>query len=334
MSDDKPFPATATRLRKARREGDIPQSHELNVVAAFLGGGLCAVAAAPPALSLAAAWLLRAARGEDARGTAAALAVMALAPACAAAASGAAAALVQSGGIASRPLKFDPAKLALDQGFKRMFSRISAVAALRAVLAFAVCAVVLGPIMRDALTLGYAVDGPQALAALARASALRMLFSALAVGAAFALADLFLQRAQWLKRMRMSFDEVKHDYREQNGDPHQRLRRKELHKARAREALQHVRGASFVVANPTHLAIALRYDPPAVAVPRVLVRAADDAALRVRAIAEEHGIPIVENVSVARALYAATLPGNPVPPELYVAVAEIVAALMREGQLA
>jgi flagellar biosynthetic protein FlhB len=86
--------------------------------------------------------------------------------------------------------------------------------------------------------------------------------------------------------------------------------------------------------NPTHVAVALRYAPPAVPVPEILVRAQDDAALRVRAIAREHRIPVVEDVALARLLFARGAGGRPIPADAYVAVAQIVAALAREGLLA
>jgi flagellar biosynthetic protein FlhB len=88
-----------------------------------------------------------------------------------------------------------------------------------------------------------------------------------------------------------------------------------------------------VVVNPTHVAVALEYSPPDVLVPIVLVRASDEGALRVREEAKTHGIPIVENIPLARALFAAANVGDAIPHEHYVAVAEIVAALTREGVL-
>jgi flagellar biosynthesis protein FlhB len=88
-----------------------------------------------------------------------------------------------------------------------------------------------------------------------------------------------------------------------------------------------------VVANPTHVAIALDYRPPDVPVPRVLVRAADAAAAHIRELAARHGIPVVENVALARALYRDARAGDVIPHAHYVAVAEVVAALMRSGAI-
>jgi flagellar biosynthetic protein FlhB len=87
------------------------------------------------------------------------------------------------------------------------------------------------------------------------------------------------------------------------------------------------------VTNPTHIAVALEYRPPDVPVPRVLVRAADDAAARVRELAASYRVPLVEDVPLARLLYAHAGPGDFIPRETYIAVAEIVAALTKAGVL-
>ncbi|HET9096293.1 MAG TPA: EscU/YscU/HrcU family type III secretion system export apparatus switch protein, partial [Candidatus Baltobacteraceae bacterium] len=102
----------------------------------------------------------------------------------------------------------------------------------------------------------------------------------------------------------------------------------------SRGSLRRVKDAAFVLSNPTHIAIALDYRPPEVPVPRVLVRAADAAAARVRELAGAYGVPLVENIPLARRLYAAARPGDFIPQETYLAVAEVVAALAKAGVLA
>ena len=103
--------------------------------------------------------------------------------------------------------------------------------------------------------------------------------------------------------------------------------------ALAHGAVERTRDASFVVVNPTHVAIALRYVPPIVPVPEVLVRATDEAARTVRAIAERERIPIVENAALARWLFRSSTAGQAIPEATFVAVAEVVAALIRAGLL-
>jgi flagellar biosynthesis protein FlhB len=134
--------------------------------------------------------------------------------------------------------------------------------------------------------------------------------------------------------MRMSFEELKRDQKENDGDPLARSRRRSMHRQLSRGSLRRVKDAAFVVTNPTHIAIALEYRPPGVPVPRVLVRAADESAARVRELAAAYRVPLVENVSLARALYASAKPGEYIPQETYLAVAEIVAALTKCGALA
>jgi flagellar biosynthesis protein FlhB len=132
-----------------------------------------------------------------------------------------------------------------------------------------------------------------------------------------------------MRKLRMSFDERRREAKEQEGDPVTRGRRRSLHRALLRGSLARVSDAAFVVANPTHVAVALEYRPPDVPVPCVLVRAADAAAVRVRELAAERGIPVVENVALARALYRDARAGEAIPHAHYVAVAEVVAALAR-----
>jgi flagellar biosynthetic protein FlhB len=168
-----------------------------------------------------------------------------------------------------------------------------------------------------------------ATAAAAWHAVLRVAFTACGTGLLFALAEYGAARSAWLRKLRMSFEERKREAKEQDGDPFARGRRRALHRSLLRGALADVKDASFVVANPTHVAVALVYRPPDIAVPRVVVRAAGEAALRVRALAADAGIPIVENVPLARALYRDGRVGAPIAHAHYVAVAEIVAALAR-----
>jgi len=161
------------------------------------------------------------------------------------------------------------------------------------------------------------------------ASAATALGVVLAVGVLSACVDLASVRAAWLRRLRMSHDELRRDMREQEGDPEAKARRRRTHRSIVRGSLREVRRATFVVVNPTHVAVALRYAPPEVCVPTIVVRALDGGALRVKALARDAEVPVVENAELARELYAVGSLG-PIPPELYVAVAHVVASLLRE----
>jgi flagellar biosynthesis protein FlhB len=329
---DKAFAPTPSRLARARREGQVPRSPESAAAAAFGAGLTGALFGAPHAFGAAARAIEVAARGRPEPPAAIAVLAWALLPAACAAA-GALAASFADGGLHVRVPAPDASRLDPAAGLRRMFSRDALLAAARAAAAFAVALAVLTTLAREAFTGALAGSSPRALAAFSSALATRASLAVLAVGAVAALFDRWSAHRTWLEGLRMTYDELKRDAREAEGDPHARGRRVSLHRALVRGSIARVREASFVVANPEHIAIALKYEPPGVPVPEILVRACDAAALRVKEIAREHGIPIVEDVALARALFAGGDAGDPIPRALYVAVAQIVAALAREGVL-
>jgi flagellar biosynthesis protein FlhB len=349
---DKRFDPTPTRKEHAVREGNVARSAELGGIASFGAAALAATGATPLACGAAMAALrdisahplggvvaptlapgvLPLAQANVVPSPAlAAVALAAFAPAAAAAVAGVAVGLAQAGGLRLTSLKVDLKRLDPVAGLKRMLGADAAIGAARASLAFAVALGALLPLGRDVLAGAASLASPAAAAALVAQAALRAIGCALAVGAVFALADYALARKRWAKGLRMSFDELKREAKENEGDPQAKARRKSAHRAIVRGAIGRTREASFVVVNPTHVAVALRYEPPAVPVPEVLVRARDEGALAVKALAREHGIPIVEDVALARLLYAQGESGRAIPPEAYVAVAQVVAALAREG---
>ena len=231
-------------------------------------------------------------------------------------------------------LKLDFGKLAPMPGLKRMFGAEAAVAAARASMAFAAALVAVTPAGARSVAAAMTGASPVAAAGIAFAGMLQTCFIALAAGALFAFADYALVRRRWLHSLKMTFDEFKRDAKEQDGDPHAKSRRKQLHRTLVRGGIARTREASFVVVNPTHIAIGLRYAPPAVAVPEIVVRASDALALDVRALAERSHIPIVEDIMLARLLWQMGEAGRPIPAESFVAVATIIAALIRSGVLA
>ena len=218
-------------------------------------------------------------------------------------------------------------------GIKRMVGAEAAVAAARAVVAFAVAALATWPLGVEIFARAMTLSGTGAFGVLVVDGAERACFSAIAVGACFALADYAVVRRRWLRDLKMTLEEVRRDQKENDGDPHTRSRRKALHRTLVRGSIARTKDASFVVVNPTHIAIAVRYAPPDVAVPEILVRAADEAALSVKALAGAHGIPIIENVALARALYAQGEAGRAIPTDTFVAVARVIAELVRSGAI-
>lgn len=327
---EKQFDPTPARLAKARREGNVPRSAELSASVA-LAAGLAAVGAVT--IPIAQAWraaLIAATTGSAPWGACATLFGYALVPLAAAALAGVAVGALQVGGIvvAMPSPKFervDPFK-----GIARLFSREALGHAVRAAAAFA-CALAIAAFALRALLPASAL--PLTLAAGAYAAAVRAAFVVASLGALFGAFEFAAASRARMKKLRMSFAEYKRDLKDQDGDPQVRGRRRALHRSLSKEDVRRVREAAFVVCNPTHVAIALAYAPPLEPVPRVLVRAADDLALRVREIAGECGVAVVENVALARALYARAAVGDPIPHDFYVAVAEIVVALTAQGVL-
>src|SRR5579883_377811 len=326
MGADKHFDATPSRLQRARREGDVARSTELCGAAAF-GCALACIAAAVPHLASGFHAMLQSAVAGESPRAAGIFALFMLGPACGAACGAIGAAAIQTGGLPLRAVRIDVQRLNPVENLKRLCSRDAFAATARATAAFAVSAASLVPAFAALFAAALRGAPVQALAAIAWSGALRTCATACAIGLLFAFGDFGMQYAQWKKRLRMTHDELKRDQKEQDGDPLARSRRRTMHRRIARGSLTRVKDAAFVVTNPTHIAVALEYRPPHVAVPRVLVRAADEMALRVRGIAAGYGVPVVENVALARALYAAVRPGQSIPQETYVAVAEIVMQL-------
>ena len=332
MAEEKAFEATPARLERAKREGDSPRSQELGNVAAFAAGLAAAAAVAAP-LGSAARTMLGAAQsgGVDGRAFALCFTLMLVPVGCAALAAAACSAL-QGGGLRVVSIAFKAERLAPAENLKRIFSREAVVTAVRATVAFACAGAALVPAF--AAIYGAAVHAASigGMAQAAWNGALHAAALACAVGAAFAAADYAVQVRRWRLRLRMSLEELKRDQKEHDGDPLARGRRRAMHRQISRGSLRRVKDAAFVVTNPTHIAIAIEYRPPEVSVPRILVRAADEGAARVRELAAAYRVPLVENVPLARALYATAQPGQYAPQETYIALAEIVAALGKGGR--
>ncbi|MGU3315128.1 flagellar biosynthesis protein FlhB [Sphingomonas sp. M6A6_1c] len=148
-----------------------------------------------------------------------------------------------------------------------------------------------------------------------------------------AAADFMYQRQAFMSRMRMSRQEVQDEHRQSDGDPKIKARIRAIRMARSRKRMMAaVPTASVVVTNPTHYAVALKYDHGAMAAPVVVAKGMDTMALRIREIATGAHVPIVESPPLARALYASADLDRPIPVEHYAAVAEVITYVMRLAQ--
>lgn len=151
--------------------------------------------------------------------------------------------------------------------------------------------------------------------------------------AAIAAADFAWQRHSFTAKMRMSHQEMKDEYKETDGDPQVKSRQRQLGLQRSRQRMMAaVPQASVVITNPTHFAVALRYDHGAMAAPVVVAKGTDLVALRIRELAGEAGVPLVENKPLARALYATAEVDRPIPVEQYAAVAEVISFVLRQSR--
>ncbi|HEX7243329.1 MAG TPA: flagellar type III secretion system protein FlhB [Longimicrobiaceae bacterium] len=181
--------------------------------------------------------------------------------------------------------------------------------------------------------LALAQESPVGLLEVVRRHGLRLLQTAGFSYLAFAGVDVFLQLRQHEKGLRMTKDEVKREMKESDGDPLLKARMRSMARSLARkQMLRDVPQADVVITNPTHIAVAIRYDPEKAPAPMIVAMGQRKVAERIKQIARDNGVPCVENKPVARALLASAQVGMMIPQELYVAVAEVLAFVIRQRQ--
>ena len=157
-----------------------------------------------------------------------------------------------------------------------------------------------------------------------------LIFAALLMQLVLTAADFGFQYWRFLEQMKMTRQEVRDEHKQQEGDPLVKGKLRNLRMKRARQRMmQQVPSADVIVTNPTHYAVALKYDSATMTAPVLLAKGLDLVAMRIREVADEHEIPIVENPPLARALYATVELDQEIPPEHYKAVAEIIGYVMR-----
>ena len=161
-------------------------------------------------------------------------------------------------------------------------------------------------------------------------SASRVLWRATLLVLAFGFLEGFRQRAQYHKSLRMTKQEVKQEHKDSDGDPQIKARIRRLRRDLVRRRMmQEVPTATAVIVNPTHYAVAIRYEPQTMASPKVVAKGRNYIAARIRQLAVENNVMIVENPPLARALYGSVEVGGEIPPDFYRAVAEVLAYVYR-----
>ncbi len=341
--EDKTEDPSERRLREAVEKGDVPRSTDVNSV--FVLGGFALFIAMAGSGSASFAALGRSFMGQ--MGTTGsegadilnastqfilAAVLLAAVPLGLVFVAGFVSGVVQHKPVFSgEPLLPKWSRLSPLQGFERIFGRRARfhaakgfirVAALGAALFFT-----LWP-LRDLIAATSGVATPL-LPELIQDLLLRVLLAALILFAIFAVLDYLHEWYEWKQRLRMTREDAKQERKSDEGHPEIKARMRQIGTQRVRKRMMaSVPQATVVIANPTHFAVALRYDNGMDA-PVCVAKGLDHLALRIRALAEDNRVPVIENPPLARALYASVDLDQPIPVEHYRAVAEIIGFVLR-----
>lgn len=334
---------TQRKLDEAHRKGDVAKSQEIPNLLVLFAAALLVITAAPWVMtqigrSLAAIFAGAGDIPTDpghlrlvvmqlgmAIGFAVALPLLALAVA------GLAGNMMQHRLVWSlEPLKPKASKISPLAGFKRLFSSESLVNFAKGVVKIiavgAAIVLALWP-ERDKIDLMVAMDVAGILP-FVRDLTLKLLGAVVAVMIIVAALDFAYQRFKWRQRQRMSIKELKEEFKQQEGSPEIKAKVRQIRRERARRRMMsEVPNATVVVTNPTHYAVALKYES-GMAAPVCVAKGIDAVALRIRTVAEAAGVAVVENPPLARVLHATVDLDEEVPPEHYKAVAQIIGYVM------
>lgn len=340
-AQDRNLPASPKRLQKARDDGQVPRSRDLGHFTAIAAGGVLLTLSAPFLVDLLQTMLAKALRfnvGQLAHPglMGEALWSLTLTMLLVIVPMGVIMALVAVGsGLAAgglvwsiKPLTPSFERISPLAGMGRLFSWQHASDALKSSLLALILGVIGSLVLKDRMS-SYvnmmSVPLPKAIAYAGDLllGGLMLLVLALAL---FAAIDVPLQRALHLKRLKMTREEVKQEFKEAEGNAevkaHMRQRMREMVRHRMLAA---VPKADLVVMNPTHYAVALKYDDKTMAAPRVVAKGADLLALKIRDLAKENKVPVLQSPMLARALYAHAEVDREIPATLFAAVAQVLA---------
>lgn len=335
---------TQRRLDEARRKGDVVKSQEVNSFFVLLAATVAIGAMAPSSVRglavLLAGYLGGAANiAFDAGGlgallseTGLVLAGLVLLPLVAIGATSVAGNLLQHRpAVSFEALKPKASKVSPGAGLKRLFSPESLVNLLKGLLKLALVGTAMAMVVApefDRLPALVTRDLAQLLPVV-RDLGLQLMMAVVAVVGLVAAVDYLWQRQKWMKRQRMTLQEVKDEHKQSEGDPVIKQRVREMRRQRGRQRMMSRIGeASVVIANPTHFAVALKYEA-GMGAPVCLAKGTDDTALRIRKLAEEKGVPVVENPPLARLLHRELEIDQEIPEAHYRAVAEVIGFVMR-----
>ncbi len=216
-------------------------------------------------------------------------------------------------------------------GFKRLFSKLALMNFVKGVLKLALLGAVMTALLwpeRTRLESLVTLDAV-AILPMTQALSLQLLGAVVAIMAIVAAADFFFQYRQWFERQKMSFQELKQEFKDTDGDPHVKAKIRQIREGRMRKRMMaSVPQATVVITNPTHYAVALKYDR-GMSAPLCVAKGVDAIALKIREVAIENSVPVVENPPLARALHSSVAIDGEIPAEHYQAVAEVIGYVMR-----
>lgn len=241
--------------------------------------------------------------------------------------------LVQTGVIFSlEPLKPNFSRMNPIEGLKNLFSKRSLFNLIKTLLKFILTGVVAFGFVNDNIDKILSVSGIGVfgLFILIKDLIFQLIVRIIAIMLVLGIIDFVFQKYDHKKRLRMTKHEVKEEWKQSEGDPMIRSMRKQKQKQMSMNRMMaEVSDATVVVTNPTHLAIALRYEENVDEIPVLVAKGADIVAGKIREIAKENKIPVIENKPLAQVLYKQVELGEEVPPSLYQAIAEILAVVMK-----
>lgn len=343
-SNERTEDPTPKRLEEAIRRGDVVKSAEVNTWFMIAAGTLLImVFAAPMATSLEATFRGVLAKSYQIRTDGPALTElvktlvmdvvgalgMPLLLLCIAAIAGN---FVQHRFVFStEPIKPQLSRISPSAGFGRMFSGQALANFAKGLAKLGVVGAVMVALLwpQRRMLDGLVSADPILILPLTRSLATKMLGAVVAILAIVATADYLFQYRQWYERQKMSLRDMKEEFRQTEGDPAVKGKLKQLRNTRMRKRIMAaVPKASVVITNPTHFAVALRYERGMNA-PVCVAKGVDLIARKIREVAEQHDIPVVENPPLARALHGTVEMDQEIPPEHYRAVAEIIGYIMR-----
>jgi flagellar biosynthetic protein FlhB len=342
-SDDKQLDPPQKRLDEALERGDVVKSQEINtwfviaagaLVMSTFGNSIGSGILVPMRNLLANSWMIRT-DGPGLLKLAGNLEYVVIAasglPLLMLAIAAIAANMVQHRLVWSgEPLKPSFSKISPMSGFKRIFGKQAAVnfgkGLFKVIALGAVMTAILWP---ERLRLEAMVRfDPSVLLTVTSSLTMHLLNSVVAMLAVVAILDYLFQYRTWYERLKMSPQEMKEEFKQSEGDPHIKGRIRQIRVARMKKRMMAaVPKASVIITNPTHYSVALQYDR-GMSAPVCVAKGVDHIAFKIREIAREHNVPIVENVPLARALYATVEIEDEIPVEHYHAVAEIIGYVM------